>query len=158
MAFQWIFTGFLQPWIFIGRMNPKAEAPNLYVVVIQLLSHFQLFVTQWTTAHQASLSFTVSQSLLRITSIESISSSVTPFSCLHSFPASGSFPVSWPFASGGQSIRGSASAAILPMNIQDWFPLGLTGWISWQSKELSRVFSKLNHSSKHQFFTTQFSF
>ena len=71
-----------------------------------------------------------------------ISSSVIPFSsCLQSFPASGSFPMSQFFPSGGQSIRLSASASVLPMNIQDWFPLGWTGWISLQSKGLSRVFS-----------------
>ena len=71
-----------------------------------------------------------------------ISSSVVPFSsCLQSFPASGSFQMSRFFASGGQSIGASASASVLPMNIQRWFPLGLTGWISLQSKGLSRVFS-----------------
>ena len=71
-----------------------------------------------------------------------ISSSVIPFSsCLQSFPASGSFPMNWFFASGGQSIRTSASASVLPMNIQDWFPLGWTDWIALQSKGLSRVFS-----------------
>ena len=69
------------------------------------------------------------------------SSSVIPFSsCLQSFPASGSFPVSQFFASGGQSIGVSASASVLPMNIQDWFPLDWTGWISLQSKRLWRVF------------------
>ena len=76
-----------------------------------------------------------------------ISSSVIPFSSrLQSFPASGSFQMSQFFASGGQSIGDSASASVLPMNIQDWSPLGWTGWISLQSKGLSRVFS--NHSSK----------
>ena len=71
-----------------------------------------------------------------------ISSSVIPFSCcLQSFPALGSFPMSQFFASGGQSIGVSASASVLPMTIQDWFPLGLTGFISLQSKGLSRVFS-----------------
>ena len=70
-----------------------------------------------------------------------ISSSVIPFSsCLQSFPASGSFPVSQFFASDDQSIEVSASASVLPMNIQDWFPLGWTGWISMWSKGLSRVF------------------
>ena len=70
-----------------------------------------------------------------------ISSSVIPFSsCPQSFPASGSFQVSQFFASGGQSIEVSASASVLPMNIQDWSPLGWTGWISLQSKGLSRVF------------------
>ena len=71
-----------------------------------------------------------------------ISSCVTSFSsCLQSFPASGSFPMSQFFTSGGQSIGVSASASVLPMNIQDWFPLGLAGWISLQSKRFSRVFS-----------------
>ena len=73
-----------------------------------------------------------------------ISSSVIPFSsCLQSFPASGSFPVNWFFTWGGQSIGVSASASVLPINIQDWFPLGWTGWISLQSKGLSRVFSNI---------------
>ena len=86
-----------------------------------------------------------------------ISSSVIPFSsCLQSFPASGSFPVSQFFTSGAQSIGFSASASVLPMNIQDWFPLGLTGWISLQSKGLSRAFSNTT-VQKHQFFSTQLS-
>ena len=70
-----------------------------------------------------------------------ISPSVVPLSCLQSFPASGSFQMSRFFTSGGQSIGVSASASVLPVNIQDWFPLGWTGWISLQSKGLSRVFS-----------------
>ena len=83
-----------------------------------------------------------------------ISSSATTFSsCCQSFPASGSFPVSQLFASGGQSIRVSASTSVLPMNIQDWFPLGLTGLISLLSKGLSRVFSSTT-IQKHQFFGT----
>ena len=81
-----------------------------------------------------------------------ILSSVTPFSlCLQCFSASGSFPMSWLFASGGQSIGVSVSASVLPVNIQDWFPLGLTGWISLLSKGLSRVFSS-NTIWRHQFF------
>ena len=80
-----------------------------------------------------------------------ISSSVVPFSsCLHSFPALGSFPISQLFTSGGQSIRVSASTSLLPMNTQDWSPLGWTGWISLQSKGLSRVFSNTT-VQKHQF-------
>ena len=80
-----------------------------------------------------------------------ISSSVVPFSsCFQSFPASGSFPVSQFFASGGQTIGVSASASVRPMNIQDWFPLRLTGLISLLSKGLSRVFSTT--IQKHQFF------
>ena len=84
-----------------------------------------------------------------------ISSSVTPFSsCLQSFPASGFFPISWFFASSGQSIGASASASVLPMNIQNWFSLGLTGLISFQSKGFSRVFSNTT-VQKNQFFSTQ---
>ena len=84
-----------------------------------------------------------------------ISSSVVPFSsCLQSFPASGSFPVSQVFTSGGQSTGVSSSASVFPMNIRDWFPLGWTGWISLLSKGLSRVFSNTT-VQKHQFFSTQ---
>ena len=84
-----------------------------------------------------------------------ISSSVTPFSsCLHSFPASGSFSMSQLFSSGGQSIGASASASVLPVNIQGWFPLGWTGWISLQSKDLSRVFSNTTVQT-HRFFSPQ---
>ena len=84
-----------------------------------------------------------------------ISSSVVPFSsCLQSFPASGSLLMSWVFTSGGQSIGVSVSASVLPMIIQDWFPLRLTGLISLQSKELSKVFSSTT-VQKHQFFSAQ---
>ena len=86
-----------------------------------------------------------------------ISFSVVPFSsCLQSFPAPGSFLMSQFFASGGQSIGVSASTSVLPMNIQDLFPLGLTGWISLQSKWLARVFSNTT-VQEHQFFGTQLS-
>ena len=86
-----------------------------------------------------------------------ISSSVIPFSsCPQSLPASGSFPMSQLFAWGGQSIRVSASTSVLPMNTQDWSPLGQTGWISLQSKGLSRVFSNTT-VQKHQFFGPQLS-
>ena len=106
------------------------------VVFVQLLSHVQLSVTPWTATWLASLSFTISWSLLKLMPIESvlpsnhlILSCLLPFSsCLQSFPASGSFLMSWLFTSGGQSI--GASASVLPVNIQDWFPLGLTGLIS----------------------------
>ena len=84
-----------------------------------------------------------------------ISSSVIPFfSCLQSFPAPASFPMSQFFASGGQSIGALASPSVFPMNIQDWFPIGLTGLISLQSKELSRVFSNTT-VQKHQLFGTR---
>ena len=86
-----------------------------------------------------------------------ISSSVIPFSsCLQSFPASGSFQIGQFFASGGQSIGVSASASFLPMNIQDWFPLGWTSWISLQARRLSRVFSN-TPVQNHQFFGAQLS-
>ena len=87
-----------------------------------------------------------------------ISSSVVPFSSFpQSFPASGSFQMSQLFASGGQSVGVSASASVLPMNTQDWSPLGWTGWIFLQSKGLSRVFSN-TPVQKHQFFSAQLSF
>ena len=110
--------------------------------------HVQLFATPWTVACQAFLSITNSWTLLKFMSIESVMLSshrilYCPLSsCLQSFLASGSSLVSQFFPSGGQSIGASASASVLPMNIQGWFPLGLTGSISLQSKELSRVFSK----------------
>ena len=86
-----------------------------------------------------------------------ISSSVVPFSsCPQPLPASGSFPMYQPFTWGGQSIGVSASASVLPMNIQDWFPFGWTGWISLQSKGLSRVFPNTT-VQKHQFFSAQHS-
>ena len=113
-------------------------------------------------AHQASLSLTISLSFLKLMSIESechpnISSSVVPFfSCPQSLPASGSFPMSQFFVTGVQSIGASASASVLPMNIQDWLPLGLTGVISLLSKGLSRVFSNTT-VQKHPFFGAQLS-
>ena len=86
-----------------------------------------------------------------------ISSSVVPFSsCLQSFPASGSFSMRQLFATGGQSIGVPGSTAVLPINIYNWFPLGLTGWISLQSKELSTVFSNTT-VQKHQFFSAPLS-
>ena len=121
-----------------------------------------LFATPRITAHQASLSIINSWSLLKLMSIKSVMPSshlilCHPFLLLpQSLPASGSFPVSQLFAWGGQSIGASASASVLPMNTQDWSPLGWTGWISLQSKGLSRVFSNTT-VQKHQFFGTQLS-
>ena len=128
--------------------------------LVQLLSCVQLFATPWSAAHQASLSIINSRSLFKLMSIESchptISSSVVPFSSrLQFFSASGSFPVSHFFTSGGQSIGVSVSVSVLPMNIQDWFPLGRTGLISLQSKGLSRVFSNTT-VGKHQFLVLSF--
>ena len=129
---------------------------------VQLLSHVRLFATPWISAGQASLSITNSRSLLNSCPSSqwchpAISSSVIPFSsCRQPLPASGSFPMSQLFTWGGQSTGGSASASVLPVNTQDWFPLGWTGWISLQSKGLSRIFSN-TIVQKHQFFSTQLS-
>ena len=102
----------------------------LHCDIVQSLSHVRLFATPWTVAHQASLSFTISWSLLKLMSIESV------------------------MPSGGQGIGASASALVLPMNIQGWFPLGLTGLVLLLSKGLSRVFSSTT-VWKHQFFGAQ---
>ena len=129
---------------------------------VQSLSHIWLFVTPWTAARQASLSITNSKSLLKLMSIELIMPSNHLILCRSlllppsSFPASGSFQMSQCFTSGGQNIGVSALASILPMNIQDWFPLGWTGWIYLQTKGLSRIFSNTT-VQKHQFFGTQLS-
>ena len=133
--------------------------PERHLSPVQSLSCVLLFVTPWTAARQASPSITNSWNSnscpLHQWCHPTISSSVISFSsCLQSFPASGSFPVSQFFVLGGQSI--GASASILPMNIQDWSPLRLTGWISLQSKGLSRVFSNTT-VQKHQHFSIQLS-
>ena len=100
---------------------------------VQSLNHVKLSAAPWTAVHQTSLSITNSQNLLICPLSRwchpTISSSVVSFSCLQSFPASGSFLRSQFFTSGDQSIGVSASESVLPMNIQDWFPLGWTGWI-----------------------------
>ena len=129
-------------------------------VFVQSLHHVWLFATPWTAACHASLSFTISWILLKLMSI----AWVMPYHhlilcCLlillpSTFTASGSFQMSQLFASGGQRIGVSASASVLPMNITGWFPLGLTGLISLQSKGLSRVFSN-TVVQKHQFFDAQ---
>jgi len=131
---------------------------------VQSLSRVWLFLTPWTAECQASPSITNSQSLLKLMSIESvrmrchpvISSSVVPFSsCLHLSRHQGLFK--WvSFLKQVANYWSSASASVLPMNIQDWFTLGLAGWISLQSKGLSRVFSNTT-IQKHQFFGTQLS-
>ena len=126
---------------------------------VQSLSYVWLFATPWTAARQASLSITNSRSLLKLISTESVmpSNYFILFSFhFQSFPASGSFRMRKLFASGGQSIGVSASASVLPMNIQDWFPLRWTDWISLLSKGLARVFSNTT-VQKHQFFSTQLS-
>ena len=136
------------------------EEKSNWRLVVQSLSRVWLFATPWTAACQPSLSFTVTWSLLKSCPLSqgcypAISSSVTPFfSCPQSFPASGSFLMSHLFISDGQSIGASASPSVLPMNIQDWFILGLTGLISLLFKRLSTIFSSTT-IWKHQFFGTQ---
>ena len=127
---------------------------------VQSLTRVRLFATPWITARQASLSITNSQSSPKFMSTESwchpsISSSVISFpSWVQYFPESGSFLRSQYFASGGQNIGASASASALLMNTQGWFPLGLSGWISFHSKGLSRLFSNTT-VQKHQCYTAQ---
>ena len=129
------------------------------IVVVQLLGHVQLFVTPWTAAR---LSFNISRSLLKFMSIESVIPSTNLVLC---FPLLLLFSIFFSirvfsnesaFPSSGQKIRVSASALVLPMNIQDWFPLGWTGLISLQSKRLSRIFSSTT-VQKHQFIGPQHS-
>ena len=129
---------------------------------VQSLSRMWLFATPWITARQASLSITNSQSLLKLMPIELVMPSshlilYLPFSsCPQSLPASGSFPMSQLFPSGGQSIGVSISASVFPMITQDWSPSAWTGWVSLQFKGLSRVFSNTT-VQKHQFLGTQLS-
>ena len=135
-----------------GQLVTDLMQFDLSVFVLNLLISVQsftrvgLFAPPWTAACQASLSITNSQSLLthvhRLGDAIQPSHPVFPFSsCLQSFLTSVSFPMSQFFPSGGQIIGASASASVLPVNIPDWFFLGWTGWISLQSKGLSRVFS-----------------
>ena len=120
-----------------------------YFSSVQSLSSIQLFGAPWTAVHQASMSITNSWCVPNSCPLSrgchpTISPSVVPFSHFQSFPESGSFQMSQLFTSCGQSIGVSASTWVLPLNIQDSFPLGLTGLISLQSKGLSRVFSMAN--------------
>ena len=146
------------------RISPGFLADFLVYqfTLVQLLIRVWHFATPCTAAHQASLSLTNSWSLLKLMSIESVMLSNHLLLCRPSlimssvFPASGSFPESQFFASGGQNIGVSASASVLQMNIQDGFPLRWTGWISLQSKGLSGVFSNTT-VQKHQFFNAQLS-
>ena len=129
-------------------MVPEEEiASDCLVSSVQSLSRVRFSTTPWTAARQASLSITNSWSPPKPMCIESVMpSSVIPFSsCLQSFLTSGSFPMSQLLASGGQSIGVAASKSVLRMNTQDW-SVGWTGWISWQSKELSSLLQ--HHSSK----------
>ena len=139
-----------------GIHTSTFQVIHLQFSSVQSLSHVRLFAIPWIAACQASLSITNSQSLLKLMSIESVMpsshlSSVIPFSPYpQSLPVSESFPMSQLFAWGGQSIRVSASATVLPMNTQDWSPLGWTGLTSSQSKGLSSFLQ--HHSSKASIF------
>ena len=138
--------------IFWGYLSKEDQFSS-----VQKLSRVRLFVTPWIATPRPPCPSPTprvhSNSCLSSWWCHpAISSSIIPFSsCPQSLPASGSFPMSQLFAWGGQSIGVSASASILPMNTQDWSPLGWTGWISLQSKGLSRVFSSTT-VQKHQFF------
>ena len=129
---------------------------------VQSLSCVRLFVTPWITARKASLSITNTWSSPKIMCIQSVMPSSHCILCCPllllplSLPASGSFPESQLFSWDGQSIGVSASASVLPMNTQDWSPLGWTGWISLQSKGLTRVFSSTT-VQKHKFYVVQLS-
>ena len=137
--------------------------PHFVVQFSSVLSHVWLFVTPWTAAHQASLSITNSWSLLKLVSIELVIPSNHLILCHPLLLLSSIFPSIRVFTNesvlhiGGQSIGALASASVLPVNIQDWFPLGLTCLISFQSKGLSRVFSNTT-VQKYQFFFVHFFF
>ena len=137
-----------------------AKQKYMPISSVQSFSRIRLFATTWTAALKVPCPSPAPENCSNsctwiLWCHPIISSSVIPFSCLQSFPASGSFPMSQFLTSGGENIGASASASTLPMNIQDWFPLGLTGLIL-QSKGLSRVFSNTT-VQKHQFFSAQLS-
>ena len=145
------YIGFISVY-FLDIKCPKIFSPRLVFSSVQSLSRVQLFANPWTAARQASLSVTNSRSPPKPMSFESVMPSNHLILCRpllllpSSFPASESFQMSQLFTSGGQSMGASASTSDLPMNTQDWYPLGWTGWISLQSTGLSR--SSLNHRSK----------
>ena len=156
--------GHMEMWYYLEKqkMKPSNFSPCTHrMTVVQLLSHVWLFVTpesrlQCSRLPCPSLSPVVfpDPCLFSRWFYSTISYSVTPFSCLWSFPASGSFPVSWLFTSGDQSMRSSASASVFPTNIQGWFLLGLTGLVSLLFKGLLRVFFSTT-IRKHQFLGAQ---
>ena len=143
--------------IWVGQ-EKVGWSPCLTFSSVQLLSHVRLFATPWTAPCQASLSITNSQSLLKLMSIELVMPSSHLILCRPLLLPPSIFPSikSQFFASGGQRIGISVSASVLPMNIQDWFPLEWIGWISLLFKGLSRVFSN-TLVQKHQFFSAQLS-
>ena len=161
-----LLCGLAMNFIIHSHLHPnslvEAERQKCFVIFVQLLSHVRLFETPWTEACQASLSITNFWRLLKLISIRLVMPSHHLILCpplllpFQSFLAWESFQMSQFFTSGGQSIGVSASVSVLPMNIQDWSPSEWTGWISLQSKGLSRVFSNTT-VQKHQFFSAQFS-
>ena len=160
LFYMYILNHFLYVIIFWHLKKPILLRRDSLSLCCCSVSKLCLTLNPSTAAHQSSLSFTISLSLLKSCPLSqwchpTTSSSVVPFSsCPQSFPASGSFQRSWLFTSGGQSTGALASALVLPMNIKDWFPLGLTGFISLLSKGLSRAFSS-STVWKHQFFDAQ---
>ena len=168
MFVLWVSSVYLH-WSTSSVAAWTAIFPTLRAVLqfssVQSLSRIRLFATPWTAAHQASPPSLTPRAYSNSCSLSrwchaTISSIVFFFSRLQSFPASGSFQMSQFFTSSGQSTGVSASTSVLPMNIhwniQDWFPLRWTGWMSLQSKGLPRVFSNTT-IQKHQFFGTQLS-
>ena len=143
-------------------MSDISKCPVLASQSVQSLSHVQLFATAWTEACQASLSITNSQSLLKLMPFESVMPYNHFIHCRPLLPLPSIFPIIRVFTNESALCMrwpkywSSASTSVLPMNIQDWFPLELTVWISLQSKRLSRVFSNIT-VQKHQFFCAQLS-
>ena len=144
-------------WILYHSATRQACLPGSSVQFSSVAQTCPTLCDPMITAQQASLSITNSRSSLKLMSIELVMPSSHLILChpllllTQSLPASESFPMSQLFSWGGQSIGVSASASVLPMNTQDWSPLGYTGWLSLQSKGLSRVFSNTT-VQKHQFF------
>ena len=139
-------------WKVLNSMFACMLPLSLYFVAVQSWSRIQLFVTPWPAARQAPLSSTLSRSLLKFMSIESVMLSKHLILCR--FPSIRVFSNEAALCIGGQTIGASAAATVLPMDIQGWYPSGLTGFISLQSKGVSRVFSS-TMVWKHQFFGTQ---
>ena len=148
--------------LFVITLVIRISESEIFVAIVQSLSHVQLFATPWTAACQASLSFTISQSLPKLISIESVMPPNNLILCHPLFPPDFNLSqyqvllqwVSTLATAGGQSIGASGLASVPPMNIQGWFLLGLTGLISLLSKGLSRVFSSTT-CQKPQFFCAQ---
>ena len=147
LQIYWGWENFITTGTILSESTGNYNSSNLKDSSVHSLSRVRLFATPWTAAHQASLSITNSRSSLRLTCIESVMPSSCLILCHHLFllpptlPASESFPTSQLFAQGGQSTGVSALASFLPKKSQGWSPSEWTGWISLQSKGLSRVFS-----------------